>query len=451
MTKLAIFLSLLGGFLLMKSNLSHAAVSSSTPSSMAAKIEELTTPAGIKLWLVRSHQIPMVSAEIAVRGGSAFDPENMPGLASFTASMLDEGAGSLPATAFQNALEDIGARLNINIDKTEISLNLDTLTEHREEAFRLLGMAATKPRFDAADVERVRAAILSNLSRVDENPRALLSRAVGPALFDKHPYAHPQDGFEWSMKAVSVKDMQGFHARAFTRSNMVVSMVGDIEPAEAMRLVDLALADMPAGNGKLAVAQNPSPTMPAIVRIEKDVPQANIVLGHLGLPRNHPDYFKLIVANELLGGSTMTSRLFKNVREAEGLAYDVRSTNMPYPGAGAFMLSIQTDNAKAQLALNLMRKQVTDLQKEVVSDAELADTIAYLVGSFPLRLDSNAKILGYLTLMQMEGLGRDYIEKWLQSVKAVSKADVQTIMQTYVRPENMALIMVGQGAALQAK
>lgn len=431
-----------GGFMM---NSAHAAA------TMAERIEELKTPAGITVWLVQSHQIPMISAEVSFRGGSAFDPEKLPGLASYTASMLDEGAGDLPATAFQEALEDIGARLNVNIDKTDIGLTLDTLTEHKDEAFRLLGLATRAPRFDAEDVERVRDAILSNLSRVDENPRALAARAAGPAVFGDHAYAHPNDGFDWSMGVVTADDMRAFHRRVFTRSNMVVSVVGDVSPEDAVRLVDTAFAELPAGDGALSVGPAPSTTVPVLVRIEKDVPQATILMGHLGLPRNHPDYFKLVVANEILGGGVLTSRLFKNVREKHGLAYDVRSSNLPYPGAGAFMLSIQTDNATAQKAMDLMRAEVKKMQDARVDSKELDDTKAYLIGSFPLRLDSNAKILGYLTLMQMEGLGRDYIEKWLDNVKNVTAADVQEAAKTYIHPEAMSLVVAGQGAALSAK
>jgi zinc protease len=231
-----------------------------------------------------------------------------------------------------------------------------------------------------------------------------------------------------------------------------VSVVGDTTPAEIEKLVDTALAGLPAGKSKNA--DQPSVTKiadAAPVHIQKDTPQASVMLGHLGIPRNHPDFWNMLVMNELLGGGVLTSRLYKSVREEHGLAYGVRSANYPLPGSGEWLISVETGNATVQQALDLIRAEVKRMQTTVPEQHEFNDVIDYLTGSFPLRTDTNQKILSYLSLMQMENLGADYMKNWVARVRAVKPEDLQRVAKTYIHPDRMALVVVGDGAALKAK
>lgn len=416
------------------------------------QIQQLTTPKGIAVWLVESHQIPMVSAEVAFRNGSAFEPAAKAGLANLTASLLDEGAGDMDAKAFTEALDGIGARLGAGADKLDTSVNLTTLSDHKERAFELLGLAVREPRFDAADVARVKEAIVAGIRQSEESPQAVTSKQFMAAVFAGHPYGRPSVGEEATVTGLSAEDVKGWHAAQYTRANMVVSVVGDVTPAEVVRLVDGALAGLPAGEARNRMVEAPAPVAGKVVATRKEVPQAAVMVGHLGLSRDDPDYWPMLVMNDLLGaGGGLTNRLVDVVREKHGLVYHVGSTNIPMPLAGVFLVQLQTENGKAQFALELVKKELQRMQDTAPTAEEFADTVDYLAGSFPLRIDSNAKILTYLSLMQMEGLGVDYLDTWVDHVRAVTPADVQRVAKRVLHPDAAVLSVVGDGPALKAK
>ncbi|HEX2859901.1 MAG TPA: pitrilysin family protein [Alphaproteobacteria bacterium] len=416
------------------------------------QIQQIKTPKGITVWLVESHQIPIISLEVDFRAGSAYDPKGHEGLANFTATLLDEGSGNMDANAFKEALDDIGARLGANADTTDLNITLNTLTENRAAAFKLLGQSLQSPRFDDEAVVRMRTSILSGLKRAEEDPGTVASRAYYKKTFGTHPYAHPVQGTPASVAKFNGQLAREFWAKNVNRANMVVSVVGDITAAEVEKLVDESLGNLPAGTVKNPDFKAPAkPVAASVTHIQKDVPQASVIMGHFGLPRSHPDFWNMLVANELLGGGVLTSRLYKSVREEHGLAYSVRSGNYPLPGAGDWQVSVETGNATTQQAIALIRKEIERMRTTEVDAKEFNDVIDYLVGSFPLRTDTNRKILGYLSMMQMENLGPDYMTNWVERVKAVKPADIQRVAKEYFHPDAMALVIVGDGPALKAK
>lgn len=415
------------------------------------KIQEVVSPKGIKAWLIESHALPMVSVEVNFRAGSAFEPQGKEGLAHLSASLLDEGAGEYDAKEFKDELEAIGARFSGSADMQDINVNLTTLSEHAPRAFELLGLAIGQPRLDADAVARMRDAMLADIRQGDEDPATVAWRLFRPAVFGGHPYANSGEGTLESVGALQGNDVKDWMAANFDRANMVVSVVGDVTPEQLGTLLDTALADLPAGDTRNAIAKGPEVTVPSLTRKKMDVPQGTVLMGQLGLPRSDPDYYSLLVMNEILGGGVLTSRLGADVREKHGLVYDVRSVNSPLPFNGVFYVSLATDNAKVEQALELVRKHLNLIRDEAVPESEFADAKAYLIGSFPLRVDSNAKLLQMLAMMQSEGLGRDYMEQWPQKIAAVSVADVQRVAQRLIQPDGMALVVVGNGPALEAK
>lgn len=414
------------------------------------QIQQLTTPKGVTVWLVESHQIPMVSAEVAFRNGSAFEPAAKAGLANLTASLLDEGAADMDAKAFTEALDEIGARFGASADKLDSSMNLATLSDHKERAFELMGLALREPRFDAADVERVKAAVIAGIRQSEENPQAVASKAFMKAVFGDHPYGRSSVGEEATVAALTADDLKAWHAAQYTRANMVVSVVGDVTPAEVVKLVDASVSGLPAGTARNAVTEAPVAPEAKVVHLAKDVPQAAVFVGHLGLPREDPDYWVMLVMNDILGaGGGLSNRLFDVVREKNGLVYHVGSSNIPLPHAGVFFVQLQTENGKAQKALDLVKAELVRIQDSLPAPEEFADTVDYLTGSFPLRIDSNAKILGYLSLMQMEGLGPDYLATWVDNVRKVSREDIERVAKRVLHPEAAVLMVVGAGPALK--
>lgn len=426
------------------------------PSSATPAIQTLTTPGGIKAWLLHSDTLPMVSIDLSFRAGAAFEPKGKEGLAQFTASLLDEGAGPYDATAFKTELEAIGARLSASADGLDISVHLTTLTEHKTRAFELLGLAVREPRFEAEAVERIRSQLLANIKRAEEDPAALASRMLRPTLFGTSAWANDGDGTPETLKAMTVKDMQGWHLANLTRENMIVTVVGDVTAAELATLLDDAVLRLPKGAGRRGAELPPVKVgAPQTVTRTLPVPQGTVMLGWQGVPRDDKDYPALVVMNEIFGGGVLTSRLGLDVREKHGLVYDIRATNRPMlqgqQGGGFYVINLATDAKKVHKALSLVAENIAKMRDEPVTEEEFADAQSYLIGSFPLRLDSNGKLLGMLSLMQSENLGLDYLQRWPERLAAVKFEDIQRLAKRVLTPETMSLIVVGQNEALEAK
>jgi zinc protease len=417
----------------------------------ASRIIEFTTPGGLTAWLLPTRNLPMLSVEVTFRAGAAFEPAGKEGLAQLTASLLDEGAGPYDATEFKEELEAIGARFGASSDGLDISVHLTTLKDHQTRAFALMGLAVQEPRFATEALGRIRSQLLANLKRIDEDPAALAQRALRPALFGSQPWANDGDGTPESLNAITQKDVMGWHLANFTRSNLTIAVVGDTDPAILGPLLDAALLKLPQGAGRRG-AELPKPQVGAPQTITRTlaVPQGTVLLGWGGIPRSDPDYPTLMVLNEIFGGGVLTSRLGLDVRERHGLVYDIRSRNIPLPNGGYSVLSFATDATKVAKALRLIDENLQKIRATPVSETEFTDAQRYLVDSWPLRLDSNAKLLAMMSLMQNEGLGIDYLEIWPKRLGAVQYADLQRVAQRLLTPETMSLIVVGQGEALSA-
>jgi zinc protease len=246
-------------------------------------------------------------------------------------------------------------------------------------------------------------------------------------------------------------DAKQWHDANFTKANLRIAVVGDITADELAKLLDESLGDLPAGDKRAEITVGPKVVPPTIIRKQMDVPQGTVLLGELGMPRSDPDFYAMLVMNEILGGGVLTSRLGADVREKHGLAYGVNSVNAPLPFNGMFYVSLATGNDTVAKALELVRKHLHKIRDEEVTQAEFDDAKAYLVGSFPLRLDSNSKLLNMLAMMQSEGLPRDYLENWPKKIAAVTRADIQRVAKKVVKPNDMTLVVVGNGKALDAQ
>lgn len=417
----------------------------------SGKIEEIVTPKGLHVWLVQAPELPMVAVELNFRAGAMLEPKAKQGVAQFTAALTDEGAGAYDAKAFREELDAIGARFGASTDMQDFGINLTSLSEHKARAFELMGLAVTQPRYDEDAVARMRDALLADIRQGDEDPATVAWRLFRPAVYGDHPYANGGEGTLKSVGSLTAADARAWHDRYFTKANLRVTVVGDITAAELVPLLDKALGSLPQGDVRYAMDKAPQATVPQVVKKQMPVPQSTVLMGHLGLPRSDPDFYAMLVMNEILGGGVLTSRLGLDVREKHGLVYGVNSVNAPLPYNGMFYVSLATGNTNVAKALELVRKHVRAIRDVPVSDEELADTKAYLIGSFPLRLESNAKLLAMVSMMQNEDLPRTYLSDWPQKIADVTRADVQRAAQRLIAPDAMALVVVGDAEALDAK
>lgn len=421
------------------------------PTHAAAKIQEIKTPGGLTAWLMESRNLPMLSVEVNFRAGAAFEPAGKEGLAQFTASLFDEGAGPYNATEFKEELEAIGARFGGSADTLDIGVHLTTLTQHQDRAFELMGLAVREPQFADEAIERIRSQLEAGLKRMAEDPGATAGRLLRPTLFKNQPWANDGDGSEKSLAGITRKDIMGWHLANLTQKNMTISVVGDISASTLATLLDNALLGLPKGSTRRG-AELPTPAVAASQTVTQTlaVPQGTVLLGWKGIARSNPDYATQVVMNEIFGGGVLTSRLGLDVREKHGLVYGISARNHPLPNGGFFLITFATDAKKVEKALSLVGENIAKMRDEEVTDEEFDQAKGYLVDSWPLRLDSNSKLLNMMSLMQNEGLGADYMETWPTRLAAVKKADIQRVAQSLLTPDTMNLIVVGQNEALKA-
>jgi len=419
--------------------------------SFATNIQEVTSPGGIKAWLVQEPSIPMISVEIAWRGGSRLDPAGKEGLANLVSGLLDEGAGDLDSRAFQTRLEDLAITLSFDSGKDNFYGKLKTLTKNRDEAFRLLSLAVSAPRFDAEPVERIRRQIIAGLISDSEDPDSIASKVWFKRAFPDHPYGKPNDGTIDSVKAVGVDDLKGFVAGRLARDNMIIGVVGDISPDELGHLLDKTFATLPAKAAPYAIDDSWPPAHGAVIVVDKDIPQSVVVFGQRGIKRSDPDWTAAYVMNYVLGGGGFTSRLMEEVREKNGLAYSVYSYLYPFEHSGVHLGGVGTQNAKVAESLRLVRQELRRIHDDGITAEELANAKTYLNGSFPLRLSSNASIARLLVTIQVDDLGIDYLDRRAGLIDAVTLDDVKRVAKRLLKPDDLIVVIVGKPAGVDGE
>lgn len=415
--------------------------------AQAAKVQEVKTPGGFTAWLVEEHAVPLVTVRLAFKeSGQAHDPKGKEGRARFTAALITEGAGDMDARTFQEALESIAASLATDTDEDEFFMTLETLSEHKEEAFSLMGMALTKPRLDGDAAKRVRSQALSLLERREQAPHYRLRRAWQKHAYGDHPYGRSEFGTREGLSGLSPRDARNFIGRYLSKENIVIAVVGDITPQELSRLLDDNLS-------QLAERYDPDSEVPEFaltgksepVAVAFDIPQTMVAFGSPGLKRRDPDYFIAYVMNHILGGgSTLSDRLGREIRQKRGLAYSVSSNLEPKTHAAAWAGYFATRTEQAGEAREVLIETLKDFVKNGPSQQELDDAKTFLTGSFVLNLDSNASIAGFLISMQISDLGRDYFEKRNAMVEAVTREQVQAMAGRLIDPDKLLVVTLGK-------
>ena len=411
-------------------------------------IQRVVSPGGIEAWLVEERSAPMLSLRFAFRGGAKLDPPGKEGLSRLVSGLLNEGAGDMDSLAFQEALDDHAIRMSFESGLDDFGGAMRTLTERRTEAFDLLSLALTRPRFDADAVERVRGQLLRGLERERTDARAIARRAWYRAAFGDHPYGRPPGGTLEGARALTRGDLAAFARERFTRDRLILGVAGDIDAAALGGLLDSTFGALPERGAPIAVAEAAPAAGGAVIVEPLPQPQSAIVWGQRGLKRDDPDYYAAYVMNQILGGGGFTSRLYEEVREKRGLAYVVYSYLAPMDHAGLYLGGVATRNDRAAETLAVARAEFARMRDEGVSEAELADARTYINGSFPLRLDSNGEVAAILVGIQRAGLGIDYLDRRAGLIGAVTREDIARVAGALIDPDSFIVVAVGQPAGL---
>jgi zinc protease len=393
----------------------------------AAKIERLTTPGGIEVWVVRDPTVPLVAVNFGFSGGSAQDPSDKGGTANMMVSLLDEGAGDIDGKVFHELLERKAIELGFSAGRDTIRGTLRTLKENQDEAFELLRLAMTAPRFETAAVERIRAQIIARLQRATTNPNEISSRTWSETAYPNHPYGRPPNGTPESVARITVDDMKNNLRHVFARDTLKIGVVGDIDLATTSRLVDRAFGSLPA---KAELQQFPEVKPQGIGRrivVDLDVPQAVVTFGGPGIKRSDPDFMAAFIVNHILGGGSFSSRLYREVREKRGLAYGV-STGVSWSHYSAVIMGgTATRNDATRDTLEVIENEIKAMIQDGPTEDEFNKAKTYLKGSFALGLDTSSKIANQLVNMQQDNLGIDYIDRRPALIDAVTLADTRRV------------------------
>jgi zinc protease len=411
-------------------------------------IQSWQTPQGARVLFVESHELPILDISVDFSAGSARDPAGKPGLAQLTHGMLDQGAGGLSDTDIAHRLADVGAELAGSFDRDRAGVTLRTLSSaaEKDKALDILARVLQQPDFPQAVVEREKRRLIAAIREAEADPGTVADKAFYRALYGTHPYAHDEAGEPEAIARLTRRDLQAFYRTHYSAPNVAIALMGDISRTEAEAIA----TRLAAGLSRAAAAPalpSPVPAAASDTRIAHPSTQSHVLVGVVGMARNDPDFFPLFVGNYVLGGGGFDSRLVREVRDKRGYAYSAYSYFMPMMEAGPFQLGLQTKLEQTDDALKVAQATVRQFIADGPSEAELTQAKSNLTGGFPLRIDSNKKILGYLSVIGFYRLPLDYLDTWVDHVNAVDVVMVKQAFARRIDPDKLVTVVVGAGSA----
>lgn len=416
--------------------------------ALALEIQPVTSPGGVRAWLVEDHRNPILSLNFSFRGGESADPEGKEGRARLVSGLLDEGAGDLDSQAFQKALADNSITLRFDSRSDRFSGRLVTLTETRDKAVDLLRLALTEPRFDPEPVERIRAQIAASLRRSLQDPQTIASRTWWATSFPDHPYGRSGDGTLESVAAVTAEDLHGFADAVLTREDLVVGAVGDISAEELGTLLDTVFGGLPETSGVQSVEDTVPVHDGETIVVDLSIPQSVVVFGQAGIDREDPDWFTANLLNRVMAGG-FGSRLMEEIREKRGLVYGVWAYLLPLDHAPLVMGGLASQNARVAEAVALLRQEWERMAESGPTQEELDDARTYLLGSFPLGLTDSDGIAAILVSLQENDRPIDYLDRLEEIYGGITLEDARRVAAKLYRAKELTVVVAGQPEGIE--
>jgi zinc protease len=418
------------------------------PARAEVNIQEVTSPGGLKAWLVEEPSIPFVALDLRFRGGASLEGADKRGAINLMTALLEEGAGDLDAREFARASEGLATSLRFSVDDDALAVSARFLTENQDASVALLKEALQNPRFDAEAIDRVRGQVLSGIRSSEKDPNDIARKTMDGLLYGDHPYGSSLSGTVETVTALTRDDLVAAHADVLARDRVFISAVGDITPQQLGLLLDDLLGGLPEKGAPMpAVAEV---TIPAgVTVVDFPTPQSVAILAQKGIKQKDDDWFAATVMNQVLGGGSFESRLMDEVREKRGLTYGVYSYLVPMDLAETYQGSVSSANDRIGEAISVIRDEWVKMAESGVTQQELDDAKTYITGSYPLRFDGNQRIASILVGMQMLDLPIDYIPTRNDKVKAVTLEDVKRVAGELLDPDGLAFVVVGQPEGLE--
>jgi predicted Zn-dependent peptidase len=420
------------------------------PQFALPEIRRHSHPSGLRVWTVEHREVPLVSFLVLLPIGSSSDPSERPGLAAITGDLLDEGSGSLNALELHEALARIGAQLDTEVGSDATMLELTTLERHAEQGVTLLADMVLRPRFEQRDFDRVRDLRLNRLIQLRDMPSALADRVFAELLFKNHPYGHLPIGTEGALRAMTLRDVTGFHERIYGPSAVTIVAIGDASHGRLRELVDRAFSDWvsakpPADPPVDPLTAHPVPGGPARLAVvnRAAAPQSELRIGHVGPPRSTPDYHALLVLNMVLGGQ-FVSRINLNLREKKGYTYGARTSFDFRRAPGPFTLQA---SVQSEATADAVREAIGELRAirgpRPITREELEIGRAALTRGYPRNFETADQIGRAAVQLALYDLPDDYFSTFAPKILALNEDDIIRAAATHLDPSRLLTVIVG--------
>ena len=422
---------------------------STAPLHAAVEVQEVTSPGGIKAWLVEEHSIPFTALELRFRGGSALDAAGKRGAINLMTGLLEEGADGLNAQEFSEAREELATSFQYRVHDDTLSISARFLTENRAAAVDLLRSSIMSPAFNQTAIDRVRGQVLSGIRGDLTDPSSIAGQNFDAMVWGDHPYGSDRNGTEASVNSLTRDDIVDAYNRVFGQDRVYVSAVGDISAEELGALMDVLLGDLPK-SGAPSVDRAEYMLTGGVTVIPFDTPQSVALFGHKGITRDDPDFMPAYILNHVFGSGGFESRLMQELREKRGLTYGIVTYLAPMEYGELVLGQVRSDNSRMAESIDVIGKEWARIASNGLTAKELEDAKTFLTGAYALRFDGNAPIARIMVGMQMTGLPVDYLRTRNDSVNAVTLEQINRVAARLYQPEELRFVVVGQPNGLQS-
>jgi zinc protease len=398
---------------------------------------------GLQVVAVSHHEQPAVSLRLLIRAGGALDPADKPGVASLAAAVLDQGTTTRSAEQIASTIDSIGGIMGSGSGTDLSFIQAIVMKDNFSLGLDLVSDIARNPAFAPEEVERQRQQMLSGLKVSYDDPEYLAGVVFDRLVYGFHPYGRPDAGTPQSIASITRQDLVAFHKTWFGPNNAILAIVGDVSSEEAFSGAERAFGKWPKLEAvPIRSAELPPPTRRLVVIDRPGAVQTEIRVGHIGVPRKHPDYLALDLAIKILGGEG-GNRLHRVLRSERGLTYGASADINPFKDGGDIVAETDTRSESTAEALRLMVDELWRLQRQRVSERELADAQAYLTGSFPLTIETPSAIALQVLNAVFYGLNMEELQTFRERVNAITVDDIQRVARTYLHPDRLSIVLVG--------
>lgn len=421
--------------------------------SHLTRTTRLALPNGLTLLVGENHANPTISIQGLVKAGALYDGADAPapgsrsGLARFTAGLLDQGTETRDELAMASAIEDIGAALHFVGGAETVSIRATMLAEDLDAVLAVAADALRRPTFPDSQIEKIRAELLNDVREAEATTSSVAARRASELLYPLgHPFHEHRGGSEASLRAIGRADLTAFHRRRYRPDAVILALVGDVTPPQALDAVARAFGDWAAPTGPLGFEIPAAPPPAHVIRRAAAMPgrsQADVVMAFPGVARTAPDYDATMMMNYVLGGASLSSRLMENLRDAQGLVYGVYSMLHPGIGAGPFQIRAGTNPANAERCVESILTEVRRLHDSGPTEEEMNAAKGYLTGVFPVRLEANSGVAAQILSVELYGLGDDYLERYESLIRGVTREAAAGAARRYLTPDAYVLVVAG--------